>query len=124
MFYGLYKDIRRMPSFLDSLWQLIPSARVGSGPRLASVLHLTGLLARATFISINYVKTYLSKMAEWCHSYVAAQEMPSTTNSKNPHTVFYSVCQCLFYLIAFKHKELFMNEKGKYIIFNYLFLSF
>lgn len=126
MLYGLSKDVKRVPDFLEILWQLVPSARVGPGPRQASIAHLAGLLARAAYVNIQSVKIYIKKMTEWCHSYIKAQEMPSSHNGKNPHSVFYSVCQYIFYLVAFKHKELFSDKNGKlclFLILNIMFLN-
>lgn len=116
LLYGLSMDSSRIGGLLEALWDLVASARVGPGLRQASVAHLGGLLARANFIPLVYLHSFIRKMADWCHAYIKAQDSWNPNPGNNPHGVFYSVCQSLFYLIAFKHNYMFTDKKGKHFL--------
>lgn len=52
-------------------------------------------------------------MAEWVHSYISAQDELECINSDvRVHTVFYSVCQAVFYVIAFRQSDLVKTRKS------------
>lgn len=60
------------------------------------------------------VKGTMQQIAEWIHSYIATQDGLECVNSDvRVHAVFYSVCQALFYLVAFRHKDLIESKKSK-----------
>lgn len=62
------------------------------------------------------LKGTLQQMADWIHGYIANQDgLECVNNDVRIHSVFYSVCQSLFYVIAFRQKDLFSCRKGKKI---------
>lgn len=63
------------------------------------------------------LKTTIERMAGWIHSYITTQDGLESLNSDvRVHAVFYSVCQALFYVVAFRHKDLVNTRKSKYFI--------
>ena len=53
----------------------------------------------------------LELMVQWAHSYTATCQdcvMADVTH----HGPFYSVCQAVFYVFAFRHREIFDMNKG------------
>lgn len=53
-------------------------------------------------------------MAEWIHTYNSNQDGLECVNSDvRVHSVFYSVCQALFYIVSFRHKALVKSKKSK-----------
>lgn len=53
----------------------------------------------------------LKQLCDWAHQYI--QRSDSITNSSlRAHTVFYSTCQAIFYIIAFKSRELTADNSG------------
>lgn len=59
------------------------------------------------------VKGTLQQMADWIHSYIATQDGLECVNSDlRLHSVFYTVCQALFYVISFRHKDLVNTKKS------------
>lgn len=63
------------------------------------------------------LKGTLQQMADWIHSYIATQDGLECVNSDiRVHSVFYSVCQYLLYVIAFRQKDLFNNRKSEKLI--------
>lgn len=73
------------------------------GLRQASVGYLASFLARAKFISMNLIKSLLKAMSNWAHNYLHKSDGSATLKA---HLVFYSVCQAIFYVIAFRSREL------------------
>lgn len=60
------------------------------------------------------LKGTLQQMASWIHSYIAAQDSFESVNSDlRVHAVFYAVCQALFYVVTFRHRELLNSKKSK-----------
>lgn len=58
----------------------------------------------------------IGEMSNWIHSYIAAQDSLECANSDvRVHTVFYAVCQALFYVIAFRHKGLVDTKKRMHL---------
>lgn len=61
------------------------------------------------------LKGTLQQMAEWIHCYIMTQDdgRDCVNADVRVHAAFYSVCQALFYVIAFRQKDLFNNRKSK-----------
>ncbi|KAJ1530564.1 hypothetical protein ONE63_005450 [Megalurothrips usitatus] len=95
--------------FIKHLWQLVTSVHVPPVTRQSAVAYVSSFLARASFIRLEYVKVVIQDMADWIHSYINNQDGQKGSEMKL-HTVFYSVCQGLFYLVCFKHKDLFRTK--------------
>lgn len=71
------------------------------------------------------LKGILQQMASWVHSYIAAQDSLDSVHSEmRVHAVFYAVCQGLFYVVTFRHRELVNSRKSKtintYMMYVYL----
>lgn len=61
-------------------------------------------------------------VAMWIHSYIANQDLEQANPNMFIHGVFYHVCQALFYLVAFRHKDFVETKKGmlfKFIVINF-----
>lgn len=76
----------------------------------------------------RFLKSRLSDMNAWILNYIASQDGLECVNSDvRVHTVFYAVCQALFYVIAFRHKDLVNSKSSKVspdmIIHSVLFVS-
>ncbi|XP_015595877.1 RNA polymerase I-specific transcription initiation factor RRN3 [Cephus cinctus] len=100
-------------TFINWLWRKVSNPNVAPIMRQSAVSYIASILARATFIPIGILKTMLFEMSSWIHSYISSQDSLECANSDvRVHTVFYSVCQSLFYLIAFRHKDLVETKKN------------
>ena len=126
--------------FVKYLWQLVGGVHVAPITRQSAVSYISSFLARANFIRIEYVfqawqnsalifkaglqifyflhyffrylRSVLQDMSDWIHSYINNQDGQMNVDMRM-HTVFYSVCQALFYLLCFRHKELFRTKQSK-----------
>lgn len=59
------------------------------------------------YMLCRYLKSYLIKFSDWIHNYIICHD--SVTDFQfdfKQHCVFYSICQAMFYLIAFRHQDL------------------
>lgn len=61
--------------------------------------------------NFRYLKNYLTKMGNWIHNYIANHRESDTNLSV--HSVFYFMCQAVFYLIAFRHEDLVDSRSSK-----------
>ena len=59
------------------------------------------------------VKACLDLMSAWTHTYIQKTADTCTTADIGHHGPFYSVCQALFYIFAFRHKQLLAMPNGK-----------
>ncbi|XP_018329477.1 RNA polymerase I-specific transcription initiation factor RRN3 [Agrilus planipennis] len=100
-------------AFLNFLWGKVSSACIAPVHRQTAAAYIGSFLARANYIALGMLKGTLQQMAGWVHSYIAAQDGIDCINADvRVHTVFYSVCQAIFYVIAFRHKDLLNSKKG------------
>ncbi|XP_066907674.1 RNA polymerase I-specific transcription initiation factor RRN3 [Halyomorpha halys] len=111
IFYFLsFKKPTLGSNFLQMLWKKVSNANVAPVIRQASVCYIASLLTRAKYISLLVVKDMVSEMANWLHSYVDNHDGSSSCFDHRVHSVFYTTCQALFYIIAFRHKDLVENK--------------
>lgn len=103
-------------AFLNFLWKKVCNPNVAIVLRQSAVTYIASLVARGLFVPLSVVKVTMQQIAEWIHTYIANQDAVECLNADiRAHAVFYSVCQALFYLVAFRHKDL--VERKKNIIF-------
>jgi len=100
-------------AFLNYLWKKVCNPNVAVVLRQAAVTYIASLAARGLFVPLSMVKGTMQQISEWIHTYMANQDGLECVNSDvRVHTVFYSVCQALFYLVAFRHKDLVDRKKN------------
>ncbi|XP_022223120.1 RNA polymerase I-specific transcription initiation factor RRN3 [Drosophila obscura] len=93
--------------FLSSLWLKVQNPNVSAIIRHAAVGYMASYLARAKFVPLGTIKLYLNELSNWANSYIGDSDQYSSQNgSLKANMVFFSVCQSIFYLIAFRAKDL------------------
>lgn len=99
--------------FLQLLWSKVTNPNVAPIIRQTSVSYIASLLTRAAYIPVGLVRDMLSEMSNFVHSYIGSQEsVTCVVQDTRIHGVFYSVCQAIFYIIAFRLKELVGSKRG------------
>uniref|UniRef100_A0A146LTP3 RNA polymerase I-specific transcription initiation factor RRN3 n=2 Tax=Lygus hesperus TaxID=30085 RepID=A0A146LTP3_LYGHE len=98
--------------FIRNLWKKVTDPNIPPIIRQAAVCYIASIIARAKYISILTTQAQLTEMATWIHKYISSQDegsvnMPAVDT--RIHGVFYATCQALFYIIAFRYKELVHN---------------
>lgn len=96
--------------FVDYLLKKVQSPSSEPVYRQTAVAYVASLIARALFIKREFVKKCLMVLTTWSHDYIKAATISPSTQSFH-HKTFYSVCQGIFYIFAFRHKDLIQTEK-------------
>ncbi|XP_059486415.1 RNA polymerase I-specific transcription initiation factor RRN3 [Neocloeon triangulifer] len=110
MFYLCTLQLPLAELFVAALWTKVTQLGEIVTVRQSAAHYLASLVARGRFLTVNATRCIIAQMCEWCHAYLAMHDVPSC--DVKAHGVFYSVCQSLFYIIAFRHAELLRTEKG------------
>ena len=114
LFYICSFKVAVAEAFVKFLWQKVTNPKVPRFLRLQAAAYIVSLLARATFVPLSLLQGILSEMANWIHGYIYSQDMMECADSDlKVHIVFYAICQGLFYLIAFRHKDIMNGKKSK-----------
>ncbi|CAH1185721.1 unnamed protein product [Phyllotreta striolata] len=99
--------------FLNYLWKKVCNLNVAPVLRQAAVNYIASLVARSNFVPLAMIKGTLQQLAEWIHSYISSQDGFEYVNSDiRSHSVFYAVCQALFYIVAFRYKDFVQSKKN------------
>ncbi|XP_063700799.1 RNA polymerase I-specific transcription initiation factor RRN3 [Culicoides brevitarsis] len=111
IFYLCHFENTFLEILLDKLWFNARDFNLAPALRQASVGYLASILARARFIPFLLLRDFLAQLCDWAHQYIQRSDSVSN-NSLKAHTVFYSICQAIFYIIAFRSRELTADKKG------------
>lgn len=100
-------------AFLNHLWKKVVNPMVPAITRQAAVSYIASLVARGTFVPLGMLKGTLQQITEWVHNYILQQDgLEYIKLHIRAHSVFYTVCQALFYIIAFRQKDLVNTRKN------------
>jgi len=103
-------------SLLDVCWKKIEKPNTPAILRQACAAYVASFIARAKFIPISAVQTCMDLITHWIHCYIDKHDASCLGPDANKYGPFYSVCQALFYMFIFRHKQLLELEEGlKYI---------
>lgn len=96
------------PIFIEGLWSKVSDVNIPPVIRQAAVSYMASFITRATFLPLIIVKETISLMAKWIHAYINSEDCSNKIlqHDTRIHGVFYTSCQALFYIIAFRHKDL------------------
>ncbi|XP_044315217.1 RNA polymerase I-specific transcription initiation factor RRN3 isoform X2 [Drosophila rhopaloa] len=98
-------------AFLNLLWKKAQNPNVAAIIRHAAVGYMASFLARGKFLPLSTVVFYLKQFSKWIHTYIDESDENNQTCSLKANLVFYSVCQAVFYLIAFRATDLTASSK-------------
>lgn len=74
--------------------------------RQSAVGYIASLMARAKYIPLSLIKRTLHDLCTWAHDYIQKSDSSQNTTSIKAHLVFYAVCEAIFYVIAFRSRDL------------------
>lgn len=100
--------------FLSTLWAKVSNHNVPAVIRQGAVCYMSSLLARSKSVSLGLLQGFLQELCQWAHQYIGQCDSARFNTSLKAHRVFYSVCQAIFYVIAFRSKDLTAEKEGKY----------
>lgn len=98
--------------FIQMLWKKVSNVNIPPVIRQAAVCYMASFMARATYLPLIVVKDTMTEMSKWIQSYIDNEDGSKRCDlqDKRIHGVFYTTCQALFYVIAFRHKDLVQNK--------------
>lgn len=103
-------------AFFDYLWKKVQNPATSSVVRQASAFYIGSFLARAKFVPLSTVCASLSLLCQWAHAYVSSLNDGGfgyqPQHDVRRHGTFYAVCQTVFYVFAFHHRNIVEGEKG------------
>lgn len=67
------------------------------------------------FFFYSTLKHYLKELCCWAHQYIQGCDQYRSNGSLKANIVFFSVCQAIFYVIAFRSRDLTVDKKSKKI---------
>lgn len=99
--------------FLSTLWAKVSNHNVPAVVRQGAVCYMSSLLARSRSVSLGLLQGFLQELCQWAHQYISQCDSARFNTSLKAHRVFYSVCQAIFYVIAFRSRDLTAEKEGK-----------
>jgi RNA polymerase I-specific transcription initiation factor RRN3 len=121
MFYVCSFKSMLSEGFLDFLWKKFSSPASCQVTKQICAYYIGSFLARAKYIHVSTCVATCQLLVTWIHKYIEKQtnkdDKKTNSTSKNYygnglelHRTFYAVCQTLFYVIIFRHKQLFQEQ--------------
>ena len=100
--------------FLSTLWSKVSNHNVPAVMRQSAVCYMSSLLARSRSVSLGLLQGFLQELCQWAHQYIGQCDSGRFNTSLKAHRIFYAVCQAIFYVIAFRSKDLTSEKEGKW----------
>ncbi|XP_039438571.1 RNA polymerase I-specific transcription initiation factor RRN3 [Culex pipiens pallens] len=97
--------------FIEHLLKMVRNPNISTPTRQAAVGYVASLLARAKYVPMPLLKKTLQDFSDWVHGYLNRSDSLHNQSLK-AHLVFYSVCQAIFYVVAFRSKQLTATPKN------------
>lgn len=99
--------------FLDFLLEKFQDANTAAVIRQASASYIASFIARSKFVSVNTAKLCLEVMNHWIHQYMSLVSKDKLRADVSKHGPFYSLCQAMFYVFVFRHKQIIETDGGR-----------
>ncbi|XP_071797509.1 RNA polymerase I-specific transcription initiation factor RRN3-like [Asterias amurensis] len=104
-------------SFLEYLWKRFTNPNTPAILRQATASYIASFISRANFLPHSTVTACLDLMVGWINYYIEKQESnPRLLQDVNVHGPFYSLCQAVFYIFVFRHRQLLEDNKGLHYV--------
>lgn len=65
-----------------------------------------------SFFHCSIIKRYLNEFCLWAHEYIKNSNSNRQNGSLKAHIIFYSLCQAIFYIIAFRSRDLTVDKNS------------
>jgi len=116
IFYLANLDPEVTQRFLAVTWRAFSSPSSPSITRQTAMSYLASFLSRSAIVTPQQVLGHLNRLSSWAHSYVRARDSQDSGldfmyTDLARHGPFYSACQAIFYIFAFRHQELTSTPK-------------
>eukprot|EP00249_Psilotum_nudum_P016163 c25688_g1_i1 orf=353-2260(-) len=106
--------------FASLLFDIITCKEQAPSTRISAAAYLASFLARAKFLPLFVVSSFLKRLVEWCVSY-----MPHLNDKKSSaivdagtNGIFFAACQAVLYVLCFRMKRLLEEPEQQYLLWN------
>ncbi|XP_022092511.1 RNA polymerase I-specific transcription initiation factor RRN3-like isoform X1 [Acanthaster planci] len=104
-------------AFLEFLWKRFTNPNTPAVLRQSSASYIASFVSRADYLPLSTVTACLDLLSGWLHSYIDNQEVNSRLQQDVcVHGPFYSLCQAVFYIFIFRHRQLLADNKGLHYV--------
>lgn len=97
--------------FLDYLWKRFISPASCAITRQICSYYIGSFLARAKFVSLTTCVATLQLIVTWIHNYI--NKTVNNYSNFDLHRTFYALTQTLFYVVIFRHRQLFHENANE-----------
>lgn len=118
MFYVCSCKVSFLDYFLSFLWAKVSNHSCAPVIRQSAICYMSSLLARSRFVPLSLLQNYLREFCTWAHQYIIQCDSSRFNSSLKAHRIFYSVCQTIFYVIAFRSRDLTSDKQSTYNIYS------
>ncbi|XP_059612056.1 RNA polymerase I-specific transcription initiation factor RRN3 [Phlebotomus argentipes] len=122
IFYSMSLRPAFVQHFVNTLWTKVCNPNVAPAMRQVCVYYIASLLARAKFLPMDLLRQMLKELCSWAHQYISRYDSSHSDTSIRAHGVFFAICQAVFYVIAFRSRDL-TSDKDDLIFLQSLHLS-
>lgn len=113
MFYVCSFHVNYMERFISFLLGNIFNSQLHVEVRKCCAAYLSGLLSRAKYVTNTIVLRTLGQLLAWSEKYIITFEQSLQYLDVETHSLFYSICQGVFYVLCFKIQQLLKPEDGE-----------
>ncbi|KAL0490164.1 RRN3 [Acrasis kona] len=118
MFYLCSFNEQYLNNFVQFLLTKIFDATLHQEVRKCCAAYLSGFISRAKYCPVKTVTAMLGQMLEWLNQYVLTHEKFVTYLDVESHSIFYSMCQGVFYVLCYKMHDMMRDEAGSAFLHN------
>lgn len=92
--------------YLDYLWKKFSNPNTCPITRQLCTYYIGSYLSRANYIPLNTIIASMQLMITWLHNYIDKIDASKSYANIDLHRTFYALCQTIFYVFIFRHREL------------------
>jgi len=106
MFYICSFHTNYMERFISFLLGNIFNSQLNGEVRKCCAAYLSGLLSRAKYVTNTIILKTLGQLLTWSEKYIITFEQSVQFLDVETHSLFYSICQGVFYVLCFKMHQI------------------
>lgn len=106
VFYACTKMPSVLPkTFISLLMNVFSDPSYEQAVRAAAIVYVGSFVARFQQISPELTMSVLVTLCEWSRDYMQKLEGRHSSPDMQAHYLFYTVCNCIFYMLCFRHND-------------------
>lgn len=102
MFYICSVSSSFSKSFIEYLMTIVMDTHRHTITRVMGIMYIASFLSRANYLTEDMVVLTLGHLTQYIRHYIKTFERTVTTIDVKSHQIFYSMSQCVFYVLCYK----------------------